>query len=544
MSVAREETASAERWRRTLLLNRELEDRVRQLGEAEELMRAVIDSLDARLVILGVDGVIMGANRHWDTLARQFGWSEAESGIGGDFFALLTQFGPALDGPVAAALTRALNGTPGDQAVKGPTVIGTRHEHVIFRVHPVLDHHTARAVVAIVDITSADRTRRQLDLITEEATLLAMVAQHTDHGVVITDPEGRIEWVNESFCTGTGYSRAEALGRLRGELMNIPGEPGPEVERFSADVAAGRDAEVQLPSLTKDGRLRWLHVQVKTIQRHGRPPQRVGIELDVTQLRQAEQQLAQANRLESIGQLAAGIAHEINTPVQFVADNTQFLADSFGHIMRVLNGDERVEDLDLDFLAAEIPDALAQTQEGLQRIALIVRAMKDFAHPGTGRAPADVNRAVDTTVQVCRNEWKYVAEVTLDLDPTVGLVPCYEGELKQALLNIVVNAAQAIGESPREPGALGHITVSTERGADSVTIEVRDDGPGITPEVQQRIFDPFFTTKPVGKGTGQGLSMAYASIVTKHGGSLRVDSTPGSGTTFTIELPVDPDAEA
>jgi signal transduction histidine kinase len=200
--------------------------------------------------------------------------------------------------------------------------------------------------------------------------------------------------------------------------------------------------------------------------------------------------------------------------------------------------------VDLEFIAEEIPSALSQSLEGLSRVAQIVRAMKDFSHPGTGRAAADLNRAVESTAQVSRNEWRYVATVDLDLSPEVGLVRCFEGELKQVLLNIVVNAAQAIaGERERTGGhVLGSIEIRTERVDGGVRITVTDDGPGMEDDVKRRIFDPFFTTKPVGQGTGQGLSMAYAVIVQKHGGKLAVTSAPGAGSTFTIDLPDDPDA--
>ncbi|MEV6493173.1 ATP-binding protein, partial [Actinoplanes sp. NPDC051633] len=200
---------------------------------------------------------------------------------------------------------------------------------------------------------------------------------------------------------------------------------------------------------------------------------------------------------------------------------------------------ELLRDIDADFLIAEVPTALVESLEGLERVAQIVRAMKDFSHPGQGRSNVDINRAVESTAQVARNEWKYYAELSLDLADDVGLVPCYEGELKQVVLNLIVNAAHAIeAAGHREGGGLGNIRIRTTRGQDLVEIAVSDDGTGMSEATQQRIFDPFFTTKEVGKGTGQGLSMAYSSIVQKHGGSIRVESSPGAGTTFTICLPV------
>jgi signal transduction histidine kinase len=300
----------------------------------------------------------------------------------------------------------------------------------------------------------------------------------------------------------------------------------------------------------------------------------IGVGADVTRVTALERQLAQATRLESIGQLAAGLAHEINTPVQYVSDNALFLADSFTDVLEALRSianvargaeqDPRadapvptvedlrarlrllVDGLDLDFLGTEIPSALEQTLEGVGRVAEIVRAMKEFSHPGQGRTDTDLNRAVESTVQVSRNEWKYVAEMDLDLPADVGLVPCYEGELKQVILNLVVNAAHAIAEQQERAAnrSQGRIGISTRRVGETIQIAISDSGTGMDEATRMRIFDPFFTTKEVGKGTGQGLAMAHSCVVGKHGGSIEVDSTVGVGTTFRLILPATVEAPA
>ncbi|SHN45190.1 PAS domain-containing sensor histidine kinase [Cryptosporangium aurantiacum] len=286
----------------------------------------------------------------------------------------------------------------------------------------------------------------------------------------------------------------------------------------------------------------------------------IGVGADVTRVSELERQLAQGTRLEAVGQLAAGLAHEINTPVQYISDNVLFLADSVGDMLSLVQSiaaaigaggatpassdpEERcraaralIDGVDLEFLKDEIPSALEQTLEGVGRVGEIVRAMKEFSHPGQGRSDTDLNRAVETTAQVSRSEWKYVAELHLDLDPAVGLVPCYEGELKQVVLNLIVNAAHAVAD--HRPNALGRIDVATRRGENEVLISVSDNGTGMDEATRERIFDPFFTTKEVGKGTGQGLSMAHNSIVGKHGGAIDVASELGRGTTFTIRLPI------
>ena len=272
-------------------------------------------------------------------------------------------------------------------------------------------------------------------------------------------------------------------------------------------------------------------------------------------------QLRQAQKMEAIGRLAAGIAHEINTPTQYVGDNTKFLKDSFRGMVKVLEahravfnaakngaitgdliqGVERAEaESDLAYLLEQVPCAIDETLEGVKRVAMIVQAMKEFSHPGTAeKCRTDINKAVETTATVARNEWRYVAELTLDLDPQLPLVPCFAGEFNQAVLNLIVNAAHAIGDVVKS-GAKGNITIRTRRDGDEVELRIGDTGSGIPESVQSRIFEPFFTTKPVGKGTGQGLSFVYSTIVKKHGGSVRFETEPDKGTTFVLRLPSTP----
>ena len=689
-----------------------VEDRTAGLKAAERLLRSVIDSLDGRMCILSGEGKILGTNQVWDEVVRSVGWGSAQAGTGADFFDLLKMVGNQFTDQVGDTVRGVLSGQQGDSAIKGSWMRGDVPEYLIARVHPVRSHDEARAVVTFVDITDAMQTQESLRRVTDQAQLLALVAEHMDNAVVITDAGGRIEWVNESFFRLTGYGRDEVIGRRRVDLFDGPFTRTPAFHKIASELAAGRGIDLEFPTESRDGRSFWIQVEVQPVMVNGRIVRYIGVERDVTSRRTAEvqlraasrqaellasqlagekslltgvlssiphlvywkdralryagvnrafldlrglpgdddvlerteselavdelsqvladveprvlrsgepasnlqvvltgangerrnlllsvlprwggdghaevqgvigvaadvthlseleRQLAQASRLESIGQLAAGIAHEINTPVQYVSDNTTFVADSFTGILTVLSAvtnlladagsgadgespwiarlREALGGVDVQFLAEEIPSALAQSQEGLTRVTQIVRAMKDFSHPGQGRTETDLNRAVESTVQVSRNEWRYVAELELNLSPDVGMVPCYEGELKQVLLNIVVNAAQAIGEDRARTGSSrpGRITVTTRRGPDAVQIVITDDGPGMPEQVRRRIFDPFFTTKPVGQGTGQGLSMAYAIVVQKHGGKLEVDSAPGAGATFTITLPLDPPDEA
>jgi len=281
---------------------------------------------------------------------------------------------------------------------------------------------------------------------------------------------------------------------------------------------------------------------------------------DITERRTLEGQLAQAQKLEAIGQLAAGIAHEINTPTQYVGDNTRFLKESFGDLGRLLEAYQTAlaaakdgpippalieqaetvaQDVDIDYLRKEIPRAIEQSIEGTDRVAKIVRAMKEFSHPGEHeKMPTDLNKAIESTVTVSRNEWKYVADLVTDLDPALPEVPCLPGDVNQVILNLIINAAHAIADATDGSGEKGTITVGTRHDGDWVEIRVSDTGGGIPEAIRSRVFEPFFTTKDVGQGTGQGLAIAHTVVVEKHGGTIDFETETGKGTTFRLRLPV------
>jgi signal transduction histidine kinase len=203
-----------------------------------------------------------------------------------------------------------------------------------------------------------------------------------------------------------------------------------------------------------------------------------------------------------------------------------------------------LEAVALDYLAAEIPRAISESLDGVERTAHIVRAMKEFSHPADEKTAVDLNRAIESTLTVSRNEWKYVAELVTDFDPALPPVPCLPGEFNQVMLNLIVNAAHAIGEVLGErPTAKGKITIRTRCAGAWAEIEVADTGAGIPAPIRHRIFDPFFTTKGVGKGTGQGLSIAHTVVVRKHGGTIDVESEAGKGTSFLLRLPMAPRSE-
>lgn len=268
-------------------------------------------------------------------------------------------------------------------------------------------------------------------------------------------------------------------------------------------------------------------------------------------------------KLESIGRLAAGIAHEINTPTQYVGDNTRFLKDSFEELIGLNENYQRlvtaaknepgtaelaaelasaIKQVDIEYLSSEVPEAIRQSLEGIERVTKIVSAMREFSHPESReKAASNINKAIESTITVARNEWKYVAEMVTDFDPDLPLVNCMLGEFNQVILNMIINAAHAIADVVHDGSkGKGKITVSTRWVDDWAEVCISDTGAGIPNEIASRLFDPFFTTKEVGKGTGQGLAIARSVIVDKHGGTITFDSELGGGTTFTIRLPINP----
>lgn len=269
----------------------------------------------------------------------------------------------------------------------------------------------------------------------------------------------------------------------------------------------------------------------------------------------------QSQKMRSIGQLAAGIAHEINTPTQYVGDNIRFLKDAFEDIASLLrSGADLLEAVrggaattamarrlaadceraDLPYLMAEIPGAIQHALDGVDRISRIVRAIKEFAHPGPAeKSAADLNAIIETTLTVARNEWKYVADLVTDFDPDLPPIPCHPAEINQVILNLVINAAHAIEDANRPAHRVkGVISIRTRRRGGWAEIQIADNGVGIPAGIRPHIFDPFFTTKAMGRGSGQGLAICYPVVVEKHGGTITFESEEGHGTTFTLRLPL------
>jgi PAS domain S-box-containing protein len=412
--------------------------------------------------------------------------------------------------------------------------------------------------------------------IAQEQEKFKAIFENSPDGIFQTSADGRFLTANPAIASILGYASPEELiGQVTDMQNQIYVDPGrrSEFKKQMEEKTLVRDFEAEIKC--KNGARKWININACRVAKpDGSLLHYQGFVVDITAQKEAqkdrnliEAQLRQAQKLESVGQLAAGIAHEINTPIQYIGDNIHFIEESFTALGGLLQDykklaaavhsntvtpevlsavESSIQKADLDYLSKEIPLAVQQSLQGVGHVSRIVNAMKEFSHPGsTEKEALDLNHAIEMTVTVARNEWKYVAEMVTDFAPALPPVPCLPGEFNQVILNLIINAAHAIGEVVKPVnGSKGTIRISTRLDGAWVEIRISDTGTGIPEEIRDRIFDPFFTTKEVGKGTGQGLTIARSVIVDKHGGTLTFESEMGRGTTFIIRLPVTDSAAA
>ena len=411
-------------------------------------------------------------------------------------------------------------------------------------------------------IAAAVQRQRSEEALRESEERFRQMAESMREVFFMVSADSReLIYLSPSYEVVWGRTRSEP----QGFIDSILPEDRPIVFADMAQSESGEGDPLRLIEYRiarPDGSIRWIrHRTFQILDADGRPYRVTGVCSDITEQKQMEEELRRANRIEAIGHLAAGIAHEINTPIQYIGDNVRFLDESYADVREALEayralleeaaGGAVSPDLvaevaaivarsDLEYVLEEAPRASAQALDGVHRVAEIVRAMKEFSHMGSGQmVPTDLNQAIRSTTTVARNEWKYVADLITDLDESLPLVACLPGELNQAVLNVVVNAAHAIADRQQADGSgeRGIISVSTANAGDHVEIRVSDTGMGIRADIRARIFDPFFTTKEVGRGTGQGLTFVHAIVVDKHGGTVAVETEEGVGTTFVLRIP-------
>jgi PAS domain S-box-containing protein len=376
-------------------------------------------------------------------------------------------------------------------------------------------------------------------------------------------PGGRFLSVNPVMARTFGYDSPEEMIASITDIARqffINAKRRDELILLMESLGSVQDFEFEV--FHKDGSKMWVSATVRAVRENGVMVRYEGMYADITERKFLRDQLLQAQKLESIGQLAAGIAHEINTPAQYIGSNVLFLKDAFQDLKSLLANYElllaaakgntlsaetvqeiapAVEPVDTGYLLEEIPRAIEQTLEGVTRVSTLVSAMKEFSHPGTKeKMPMDLNHAIESTLTVARNEWKYVADLETEFDSSLPLITCQPGEFNQVILNLIVNAAHAIADvQGKGRSEKGKIKVQTRNCEEWAEIRIQDTGSGIPEKVRARVFDLFFTTKEIGKGTGQGLAIARSVVVDKHGGSIDFESEEGKGTTFVIRLPHD-----
>jgi PAS domain S-box-containing protein len=458
-----------------------------------------------------------------------------------------------IEGPAAAEATEVLRLPRRDVLAIAPL---TAHGDAFGMLVLTLDRRPAGDLSDAM-VTLADGAALTLDQLLSR-TRLSIVVEHSPDALILAGEAGAIRFVNPAAATLLGCQGDDLLGRNLWSLVN-------DDDATTLFESASEGAPTAVPCRIRGGEdAGWVDVEalVKHVTEHDGSRSIVFTARDVSERHRLEIELRHAQKLESVGRLAAGIAHEINTPIQFVGDNVRFLESAFADLDRLCAAyrelaeagpdpagfeaarrkvDEVAAEIDMDFVMDEVPTAISQTLEGVSRVANIVRAMKSFGHPGTEeKTRADLNDAIRNTLVVANNEIKYVADVEAEYGE-LPLVHCHLGDINQVVLNLVVNAAHAIGSAGRGRGT---IRVSTRLADDGyAVIEVADTGTGVPPEIADRLFDPFFTTKEVGSGTGQGLPLVRNLVTDRHGGTIDFVSKVGEGTVFTVRLPVEGTAD-
>jgi len=516
------------------------------LQRTQRLLAAMVNSSQDGIFSESLDGVITT----WNPAAKQiFGYS-AEEIVGSRATRLLFPEQSEKD-LILAHISR------GETVENSHTVRRHKDGHslpVALSASPVRDESGKTIGTSTTAHDLSARAELEQKLSTVEAQLRHVLQTAAFH-VLVVDRQWRLTFVH---WPRPGTEPEGGVGKTLWEFQpQLIGSVFEREYRAAMEKQIPRRCEAQFsPSIETPSLKRWFDTSA-----YPTPTGLLILVQDVTEKHLLDDQLRSAQKMEAIGQLASGIAHEINTPIQYVGDNTLFLKESWEQMTKLLETaqqlcdrmkaggrgtppwaefDAAVQAADLPFLRDEVPKAIEQTLGGVDRVAKIVRAMKEFSHPGsTEKQAVDLNKAIEATVTIARNEWKYVADVELQLDPDLPAVVCLGAEINQVLLNLLVNAAHAIAEAQQRGGkGRGIITISSSHDGPWAELRIQDSGAGIAENVRGRIFDPFFTTKEVGKGSGQGLTLAQTVIVKKHAGRIWFDTETGQGTTFFVRLPV------
>ena len=520
---------------------------------AQQQYRDLYDHMPVAAFSVGADARIATANREFLRMLGAGDAAEVEDTHLNGLLAGLARLLAA--GPNAAS-------DPYKDSHIIETLGGFSRHVVVFARRTREDGNAPLMEVYLTDVTEQEMQTRR---VVAAESRLRQLTDNVPVMMFLLDRDRRVFDANRRLVDALGLDRQALEGMPFTSLLH----PDTDIAamRASIDRVFGGGAEYEHPvsMLRPDGgEMECLFSAQPGIDGSGLVSVAHAMLVDVTDRNRAQrerdrlqEQLQLTRKLESIGELAAGIAHEINTPAQYVSDNLSFVRESFGDLGPLLAllpevleglGDAPARDAlraaidaaDLDYLVAEIPAALAQGQDGIGKIREIVLALKEFSHPGGGEMEsADINRVIESTVTVARNEWKYIAEIELELAADLPQIACFPSAIAQVVLNLLVNAAHAIADTRNDGDPLGRIRIATAaRGDDAVSFSIADSGPGIPEEIRHKIFDPFFTTKEVGRGTGQGLAISRSVVTEQHRGEILLETAPGRGTTFTVVLPL------
>jgi PAS domain S-box-containing protein len=540
-----------------------MEERLRveeaALRYSEQFARSTVDALSAHIAIVDESGFIIMVNSAWRQFASENSVAVENLSQGANYLDICDAAeGRDSEGAAefAAGIRAVLQGQRDEFALEYLCSSPEEVRWFVGRVTRFPDASVNRVVIAHENVTERKRAE---EVTREGSAFLDTLLNAIPVPIFYKDANGQYSGANRAFADFFGKAAEDILGKT---VLDV--YPRKVAEYF---VIKDRELLAQQGIQIFDAQLENSSGKMRDVVFHratfthanGRAAGLIGALLDVTDRKQMEAELGHARKLEAVGQLAAGIAHEINTPAQYVGDGIYFLKESFENVQQLvvkyhkaLEALERCgknpellneirafeNEIDLEYMLANAPGSFDRCIDGVSRISTIVRAMKEFSHPDQReKSPADLNQALQSTLIIARNEYKYVA----DLETEYGDLPhvlCHLGDLNQAFLNLIVNAAHAIGEVVGKSGEKGKIGIRTLQENDTVRIDLTDTGAGIPESIRERVFDPFFTTKEVGKGSGQGLAIARSVVVDKHGGTLTFNSEVGRGTTFTIRLPI------
>jgi PAS domain S-box-containing protein len=511
--------------------------------ESERRFRDLLENMQLMAVMLDDGGNITFIN---DFLLHRTGWARGEV-IGRSWFDLFLP-AEARAGLRALYLRTMAGGLPASPHEHEILTRDGSRRRIVWNSIVIRgpDERAAGSASVGADVTEQRKNEAEMQK-------LLRVVEQTDDAVVIMDPGGIIEYVNAAFERGTGRHRDEVVGT--DSRLLFTDQPDPDFyQRMWSTISAGKPFQALMTSRRKNGELLYEERTITPLRdAAGTITHYVSTSKDVTERRRMDEQLQQSEKLASIGQLAAGVAHEINNPVGYISSNIGTLTRYLDDIFRLLDAYERVEvglaesaaveelhalkqDMDLAYLRDDIRALIDESGEGVSRVKKIVQDLKDFSRQEEAVwQVVDLHKGLESTLNIVHNELKYKAEVVREYGE-LPQVECIPSQLNQVFMNLLVNAAHAIEQQ-------GVITVRTGAEQEWVWVEVEDTGKGIAPENLNRLFEPFFTTKPIGKGTGLGLSISYG-IVQKHGGRIEVESEPGRGSRFRVWLPVAQPAQA